>query len=312
MGLMQTGKTVAPGGVEITGGVSYVSNDRYAAAGQKPPTDAQQPPTTFPEGSVRVGLIEHLDIGVGTYLGPGVAADGKYALFDRDKPYAIAARLGGGVTSTHDWDVKHAHAGVVASYDVLRELVPYAGATFTNHWISRNFVPDVQLAPGERFASHSGTGDGLLAFAFGVAIGSRYVAVLVEYDRWIPTQRDPGSGYRFVPSDVVLAGLRVCLSMCTGGAATPRLTERLYANRRPRLAFLFLCDFGVPVPFPSCTIWLRARPQASPPAHRPSSLVRRRRLRERCRGSHGRVPCPRKFGWLRRGRGVGGWRRRIG
>ena len=212
LGLLQTGKTVRAGGVEVTAGGSTIDNARYAAAGQKTPPE--QATNAFPEGIVRVGVAEHVDVALSGYLTPGATGEVKVSFFERERRYALAARAGGGYGASQDFSVGHGRAGLVASYDLASFFTPYTGATLTNHWIARHTPPNVQLGPGERLAGHAWTGDGVVALAIGVALSLGAVAILVEYDRWLPAQHDPGSGFQFVPTNMGLAALRFCLAEC--------------------------------------------------------------------------------------------------
>lgn len=208
LGLLQTGKTVPAGNVAVTGGGAFIDNARFADVG-RPNYSTAPAESLYPVGGVRVGVHDRVDVAVTGALAPGADGEVKVALLPQEERAAVAVRAGGGYGVSDSFRVAQGHVGVVGSYDVAAAFVPYAGATLANHWISsKDAIPD--LAPNERRASHRASGDGLMQLALGVAVGKGRVQALLEYDRWEPVWRDPGSGYHFVGTNVFLAGVRVC------------------------------------------------------------------------------------------------------
>lgn len=208
-GLHQTAKTQRPGAVSLQTGISYVSNEVISA----------QPEGIGPfvslggeVGPLRVGLSDHVDMGLGFFYVNGLRLDSKLNVMPREDRLAIAPRIGAGFASNEGRSTAMWMGGVIGSYDVWPTFSPYLSVTWANHWITAP-QPAVDLGPGERLAPATGLGDGLLQLVAGVQwrAGS-VVALSVEYGRWQPMQNDPGTNYAFVASDVVSVGMRFCFS----------------------------------------------------------------------------------------------------
>ncbi len=202
LALAQTAKTEPPGHVHLTAGVVRVTNKNDAE--RHGPNISNY----APELSVRVGLAEHFDLGVSTWTGPGLRSDLKWSPLDRKRPFAIAARLGGGASEK----TKMAMGGLIASYDLADWFTPYGGVTFGNYWFYGR-EPSEPPPVGTRYADRKGYGDGLVQLAVGLQIKTAPGGTMhLEYQRWIPAQNDPGDFFKFVANDVVFVGLSFCLN----------------------------------------------------------------------------------------------------
>jgi hypothetical protein len=202
--LGQTAKTEPVGHTRMNVGVIAVTNENDEAR------HGFNLRNVGGELSTRVGLAENVDVGVSTWIIPGIRSDLKWSLFDRHHPYALALRAGGGLAAGST-EVVMAMAGTIASYDLGKIATPYVGATFANHWV----YPGRQPPPprGERYAPRAGYGDGLLQLAVGLQlVQSRGAVWLFEYQYWRPMQNDPGDFYKFVPNHVAFVGWGFCLA----------------------------------------------------------------------------------------------------
>lgn len=212
-GTFQTAKTLPAREVQVGLGVARVFTDREAAAaapGSTAPTRLDG--FTLPEAGLRLGVGWQTDVGLASYLGPGLRVDAKHNLMPSARPYALAPRVGGGWTRYDDGGEKTGSmwawlAGLIASYDLHPMVALYTGATLVSHYISQPSSA-TPLAPGERRVDRTAWGDGLLQASLGAELrmGS-HVALQGEYGYWAPLQNDPGDGYRFVPAH--LLGVRL-------------------------------------------------------------------------------------------------------
>ena len=200
--LLETARTEPPGTVGGSWGFAKISNELSGEAGRVGPL------LWGPQLTGRVGVTEHLDLGIGPFFGLGVHANVKYNLMERHRALAVAPRLGAGYADRHS--VASAYGGVLGSYRLSRVLEPYAGITFANYWVGRYaYAEDFAVGPGERLAERTGTGDGLLQVAVGLQIpADTGLAFMVEVGRWFVMQNDPGDFYRFVPTTVIALGMR--------------------------------------------------------------------------------------------------------
>lgn len=191
--LAQTAKTEPEGhGTVAFGAGAFVSetDDERGGFG---------PQNALTELSGRVGVASDVDVGVASYLGIGVLVDAKVSLLDQRRREAIAVRFGGGAAYTLDSSVDTvAQVGLLASYDVTRSFVPYAGIVWSNHWVFGE-SPAVPLSQNAQYASWKGYGDGIFELHFGIALLSdvRRRGVYVEYALWLPMQDDPGDSFKF-------------------------------------------------------------------------------------------------------------------
>jgi hypothetical protein len=202
-GLHQTAKTQLPGSVSLETGVSYVTNDVLSA--QSLPTYKLGAEL----GPLRVGLSDHVDLGVGLFYVQGLRVDSKFNVMPRASRLAIAPRIGAGYAASSDRSTAMWMAGVIGSYDVTPTFTPYLSATFANHWFASP-TPVADLGQGERLAPPTGAGDGLLQLVGGFQWRLGSVALSAEYGRWLPVQNDPGTFFAFVATEVVSFGVRFC------------------------------------------------------------------------------------------------------
>lgn len=161
----------------------------------------------------RVGVAERVDVGLGGFLGLGGQVDAKWSLLDQGRREAIALRggLGMGVNPGKETITDLAgNLGVLASYEVTRLWSPYLGVLWTNHWIFGN-QPSDPLPVGVTYAPRKGYGDGILEVHVGFAFvsGPRQRGAYFEYALWLPTQNDPGDGYRFARSHFLSVAMRL-------------------------------------------------------------------------------------------------------
>ncbi|HEX7600935.1 MAG TPA: hypothetical protein VF316_04990 [Polyangiaceae bacterium] len=205
-GLGETPRTLPKGHVSGNTGISMVFNGSDAQRGGVG-THNLAPQL----GPVRFGVAPHVDVGVATLFGLGLRADVKVSPTRPTLPFAFAVRAGGGAAvDTSNRSLAMAFAGVLASY-TFGGVEPYVGATFANHWIYGQPAPDpASLAPGERYATRQGYGDGIVELTVGLRVSvSTWGSVSFEYSRWQPAQDDPGDFYRFVANDIASLGLCV-------------------------------------------------------------------------------------------------------
>ena len=206
-GLHQTAKTQPRGAVSLQTAVTYITNANISAQQDRLPLKLGAE-----VGPVRVGLSDHVDVGLGFLYGTGGRLDAKFNVLSRSNRLAIAPRLGAGYAVGADRQTAMWMGGVIASYDVHPRLSPYVSATFANHWF-RSQKPSVMLKAGEQIAPPTGTGDGLLQLVVGAQWrASSAIALSAEYGLWLPMQDDPGAFYTFVTSQIASFGLRVCFS----------------------------------------------------------------------------------------------------
>jgi len=206
-GLGETPRTLPKGHVSGNTGMSMVFNRSDAERG------GVGLHNLAPQlGPLRVGVAPHVDVGLATLFGLGFRADVKVSPTRPTLPFAFAVRAGGGAAGdTSSRNLAMAFAGVLASY-TFGVVEPYLGATFSNHWIyyGQAALPPGSLAPGERYASRQGYGDGLVELTVGLRVSvSTWGSVSFEYSRWQPAQDDPGDFYRFVANDIASLGLCV-------------------------------------------------------------------------------------------------------
>ncbi|HKY38714.1 MAG TPA: hypothetical protein VJN18_22380 [Polyangiaceae bacterium] len=197
-GTFQTAHTQAPATVSVTPGATYVSNAIDDQQGRGPLTNAGA------QLGARVGITEHVDAGVGSFLLSGLKADVKVNVLGPHQNFAIAPRFGaGGRLGREIWMLE---GGAIASYLLFERFEPYLGLTFANHWIE----PDPPLGPlPPNVVGKSGTGDGLLQLSLGVElVATRHFAVLAEYGHWFVLHDDPGDFYRFLATNVVGVAMR--------------------------------------------------------------------------------------------------------
>ena len=200
-GLMQTAHTERAG---VAVGGTYLKNKLSGVAGRS--TDTALGVVLAP----RIGIGDHVDVGVQPWMKPGARADVKVDVLAPDNPLALAPRAGVGYaladSSSH---TIMGLAGGIASYRVTRWLEPYLGATYADHWISRPHQPEMaQLAPGESLVPRNHTGDGLIELTAGAELRlGRSSGLLAEYNLWLPANNDPGDGYAFVTTHVFALGL---------------------------------------------------------------------------------------------------------
>ncbi|MEZ4225926.1 MAG: hypothetical protein R3B13_33570 [Polyangiaceae bacterium] len=200
-GLMQTAHTEPPNEVGAVFGAAYLKNELSGVAGRN--TRAAVGMHAAP----RLGLSDHIDIGLQPWLLLGARADVKVDLLAPLNPLAIAPRFGVGYARGIGSDTAMVLAGGIASYRVTREFEPYAALTFANHWITRP-APEVDLAPDETLAPRSGVGDGLLQLHTGFELRARTgVGVFLEYGLWLPARDDPGDSYAFVTTHIFAIGI---------------------------------------------------------------------------------------------------------
>lgn len=114
-GLHQTAKTQRPGTVSLQTGISYVSNEVISA----------QPEGVGPfvslggdVGPLRVGLSDHMDMGLGFFYVNGLRLDSKLNVMPREDRLAIAPRIGAGFASNEGRSTAMWMGGVIGSYDV--------------------------------------------------------------------------------------------------------------------------------------------------------------------------------------------------
>ena len=200
-GLFQTAHTAPPGRIRGSAGLSYVTNSVVTRPSQPNPLL-----NLGAEAALRVGLTQHLDIGVGSFELAGAALDAKYNLLRPDQDFALAPRAG--VAYGFNYETFRAEVGGVVSYRLSRLVEPYLGLTFANYWIGDYTPPDAPAPPGWHFARRKGTGDGVLELNVGVELPSKHFATLLEYGHWFVLQDDPGDFYHFVPTNIVGVAVR--------------------------------------------------------------------------------------------------------
>jgi len=194
----QTAHTQAPATVSGTPGLAQVFNRIDDKNGRSALTNIGA------QLGGRVGLAKQVDAGLALYLFPGIKADVKVNLLERNQRLALAPRLGGGIGGQRR--VRMLEAGGIASYRFGDRFEPYFGLTFANHWIEAK-PPDEPLPAN--VVGRSGTGDGLLQLNVGVELRlSEHVALLGEYGHWFPLNNDPGDFYGFIPTNVAGLALR--------------------------------------------------------------------------------------------------------
>ncbi len=197
----QTAHTEPSGSFAAAFGMNYVTNELSNVAGRD---------TTTRLGlqiSPRLGLSDHVDVGLQPWWLLGTSADVKVDVLARHNRLAIAPRAGVGYAVASGKTVM-AFAGGLSSYRLTPDFEPYAGAVYANHWITRDPPDEIQLQPGESFAARTGVGDGLVELSVGFMLGgSDGSGPYLEYDLWLPAQDDPGDNYAFVTTHVFAAGL---------------------------------------------------------------------------------------------------------
>ncbi|MEO7110261.1 MAG: hypothetical protein ABI183_07485 [Polyangiaceae bacterium] len=214
--LFETGKTVPPHATSFATGASIVSNAAQAnLIGGKAPTIGHE------MGPVRTGITDHLDVGARVFYVLGAETDAKYNFFAQGDRFALAPRLGGGFA--FDGGGGHLFAalvGLITSYDVSDHFTPYVGATWVTHWVYGR-QESVALQPGERLASRTGVGDGLLELVGGIHVRvNAHFGVMAEASYWAPMQDDPGDGFVFVPSIIGAMALRYCFGLACDRTVT--------------------------------------------------------------------------------------------
>lgn len=171
-------------------------------------------------GPLRVGLSDHVDMGIGFLYTTGGRVDTKVDVFGPHDRFALAPRFGAGYaaeSSNSDSQRKVVlwMLGLIASYDVSEGFTPYAGATFANHWVHATPSYDArsELLPSQQFAARTGEGNGLLELAAGLRFRTSERATFsLEYSLWAPMQDDPGDFYAFTTSHVISGVFRLCIT----------------------------------------------------------------------------------------------------
>lgn len=201
-GLMQTAHTERSATVGGVVGGTYVVNKLSGLAGRTTQTNL---------GGVlapRVGIGDHVDVGLQPWMWVGARADVKVDLLAPDNPLAIAPRAGGGYATGDKGDQFMAMAGAIASYRIGTRFEPYLGATYADHWIS--LTKDeyaFSFSSGGTPVARNHTGDGLVELTVGSEIRlARVSGLLFEYNLWLPANNDPGDGYAFVTTHVFALG----------------------------------------------------------------------------------------------------------
>jgi len=201
--LFQTAHTTPPGRVRGNVGLSYLANRVTAEQRRSGPNPFV---SVAGQAGLRVGLTEHLDLGLGSFEIEGAALDAKYNLFDHDRAWALAPRVGAAYGL--NYRTFRAEAGGIASYRASRLVEPYVGLTFANYWIGKYTRPSEPAPAGSHYAQRRGSGDGVLELNFGVELPSKHYATLLEFSHWFVLQDDPGDFYRFVPTNLVGVAMR--------------------------------------------------------------------------------------------------------
>jgi len=201
--LFQTAHTTPPGRVRANVGLSYLSNRVIAQQSRSGPNPFV---SIAGQAGLRVGVTEHLDLGLGSFEIEGAALDAKYNLLGPAQPWALAPRVGAAYGG--NYQTFRAQAGGIASYRASRLVEPYLGLTFANYWIGKYTRPSQPAPAGSHYAHRSGSGDGVLELNFGVELPSKHYATLLEFSHWFVLQDDPGDFYRFVPTNLVGVAMR--------------------------------------------------------------------------------------------------------
>lgn len=205
-GVMQTARPLPPGEIAVTAGAGRVRNSVIERQASSDPVDL------VGGLAFRVGVVDGFDVGVGGALNGGAKVDAKYDVLPTHSRFALSPRGGVGYAESGTDSALIAFAGVLASYDVVRWLTPYAGVTYGTYWVHRKAPDGVTLAHDERFVERAGYGDGLVELTAGLSVqvvGA--VAILAEVGRSVPAQNDEGDFFRFVPSTTVIGGMQVTL-----------------------------------------------------------------------------------------------------
>ena len=205
LGLLQTAKTTPKGMLRVSGGGGYLYNDNVEDGD---PTLGNIPVQI----ALRYGVTDSLDVGARLFCLAGALADVKYNLMPSKSPLALSVWGGIGAAAnvnvgakSEGWSL-HLPLGVIASYELMGWLTPYAGLSYGFWWI---FGRGGELDPNVRYASREGYGDGLLTITAGFEfrLGRRF-ALLLEYNLFEPVVDDPGDFYSFIRSHLVQVGFR--------------------------------------------------------------------------------------------------------
>jgi hypothetical protein len=201
--VFQTAHTEPPGKPSVAIGAATTFNGYDQEAERSALTNG------VADATVRFGLTDQIDIGVGPYLFPGGQVDVKANVFDRRMRLALAPRAGAGASFVAYGDrTALAFAGVIGSYRVANWVEPYLAVTVSDQWV-RRAPPDVDLAVNEQLAPRQHTGNGLLRTHLGIQLStSQRFALLAECGRWTPLWNDPGDSYKLVDSYVLAVGVR--------------------------------------------------------------------------------------------------------
>ncbi|HXK16926.1 MAG TPA: hypothetical protein VNG33_03960 [Polyangiaceae bacterium] len=202
-GLFQTAHTTPPGHLRGNVGLSYLSNRvtrEQSRSGGEPFVSVSA------QAGLRVGVTQHLDLGLGSFGIESATLDAKYNVLEHDQAWALAPRIG--VAYGGKYETFRAEAGGIVSYKASRLVEPYLGLSFANYWITDYTRPDTPAPAGSRYARRTGSGDGVLQLNLGVELPSKHYATLLEYSHWFVLQDDPGDFYRFVPTNLVGVAVR--------------------------------------------------------------------------------------------------------
>jgi hypothetical protein len=202
LGLMQTGKTTAPGTWKTRFGGGYLHNEMVAERGRSI--------TNYPvQIGWRYGVNEQTDVGAELLMGGGAQLDGKHNLRPSTDPLAVAVQAGAGAAHVLGTNAEIAQVPVrgIVSYD-LGEATPYLGLGLEVVWIF-GYESDNPLPPGAMPVGRRGHGDGNLTASAGIDLTlgtNRHLLLELAYRR--PVFDDPGDGFSFVDNFVFLFGLR--------------------------------------------------------------------------------------------------------
>jgi opacity protein-like surface antigen len=202
LGLMQTGKTTAPGTWKTRFGGGYLHNEMVAERGRSI--------TNYPvQIGWRYGVNEQTDVGAELLMGGGAQLDGKHNLRPSTDPLAVAVQAGAGAAHVLGTNAEIAQVPVrgIVSYD-LGEATPYLGLGLEVVWIF-GYESDNPLPPGAMPVGRRGHGDGNLTASAGIDLTlgtNRHMLLELAYRR--PVFDDPGDGFSFVDNFVFLFGLR--------------------------------------------------------------------------------------------------------
>ncbi len=162
------------------------------------------------ETTLRVGITDNVDVGIGGYFFPGFQADVKVNVFNRHRRHALAPRLGGGCSNNVGDLTYLSYGGVIGSYRVAEFFEPYLALTLSDQWVRLSDPAPADLAPNEELAPRHGTGNGMLRATLGAQLNtSQRFGFLLEYGRWEPLWNDPGDGYKFLRNNIVAIGFRI-------------------------------------------------------------------------------------------------------